>query len=229
MTAEENHGNVGAIDGNISAPLVFNFTADVDRYVLNLGNEIPDNYLPKKKIQAALKTLDKMKEQQENQSAVESVAWTSNSLPDDILGPLNEALDELSRNEPADFHPGSNSVVRDLVHPSMYCYVKGKSVVRGVPGNPLSETSQPVKTAGGLAKKFDSPELQFRKIFIKAGLVPPESLFFDKKNYQFESNGEWFDYEACVDRGDGLPAGYISGPGLKEGYLKWLGKTDAKI
>ena len=49
MTAEENHGNVGAIDGNISAPLVFNFTADVDRYVLNLGNEIPDNYLPKKK------------------------------------------------------------------------------------------------------------------------------------------------------------------------------------
>ena len=229
MTAEENHGNVGAIDGNISAPLVFNFTADVDRYVLNLGNEIPDQFLPKKKKQAALKTLDKMKEQQENQSAVESVAWTSNSLPDDILGPLNEALDELSRNEPADFHPGSNSVVRDLVHPSMYCYVKGKSVVRGVPGNPLSETSQPVKTAGGLAKKFDSPELQFRKIFIKAGLVPPESLFFDKKNYQFESNGEWFDYEACVDRGDGLPAGYISGPGLKEGYLKWLGKTDAKI
>ena len=61
MTAEENHGNVGAIDGNISAPLVFNFTADVDRYVLNLGNEIPDQFLPNKKKQAALKTLDKMK------------------------------------------------------------------------------------------------------------------------------------------------------------------------
>lgn len=34
-----------------------------------------------------------------------------------------------------DWHPGSNNQVRDLVHPSMYCYVAGKSV--GIDGKPI--------------------------------------------------------------------------------------------
>src|SRR5436305_1512728 len=33
--------------------------------------------------------------------------------------------------EPVDWHPGSNNQVRDLIHPSMYCYVKGVSKVNG--------------------------------------------------------------------------------------------------
>lgn len=33
-------------------------------------------------------------------------------------------------SEPIDWHPGSNEQVRDLVHPSMYCYVKGVSKLK---------------------------------------------------------------------------------------------------
>lgn len=34
---------------------------------------------------------------------------------------------DLAAKEPIDYHPGSNNQVRDLIHPSMYCYVKGVS------------------------------------------------------------------------------------------------------
>ena len=34
---------------------------------------------------------------------------------------------ELAEKEPVDYHPGSNNQVRDLIHPSMFCYVKGVS------------------------------------------------------------------------------------------------------
>src|SRR3972149_2149007 len=33
----------------------------------------------------------------------------------------------MSQREPIDWHPGSDQQVRDLIHPSMYCYVKGVS------------------------------------------------------------------------------------------------------
>ena len=50
-------------------------------------------------------------------------------------GVLNSELHALCQREisgfaaqePIDWHPGSNQQVRDLIHPSMYCYVKGVS------------------------------------------------------------------------------------------------------
>ena len=33
----------------------------------------------------------------------------------------------MMKQEPVDWHPGSDSKVRDLIHPSLYCYVKGIS------------------------------------------------------------------------------------------------------
>lgn len=49
----------------------------------------------------------------------------------EISGPLadliNLQISNLALNEPVDWHPGSNNCVRDLVHPSMYCYVNGES------------------------------------------------------------------------------------------------------
>ena len=58
---------------------------------------------------------------------VENLAWSDNIIPKSTLDALNEQVDIMCAQEPEDFHPGSGTVVRDLVHPSMYCFVKGVS------------------------------------------------------------------------------------------------------
>lgn len=58
-------------------------------------------------------------------------------------GVLNKTLHDKCKQEihammdriPVDWHPGSNDKVRDLIHPSLYCYVAGKSL--GLDGKPL--------------------------------------------------------------------------------------------
>jgi hypothetical protein len=52
-------------------------------------------------------------------------------LPEVLRKQLKETITEMLDKEPVDWHPGSNTQVRDLVHPSMYCYVKGVSKVNG--------------------------------------------------------------------------------------------------
>lgn len=42
-----------------------------------------------------------------------------------LMEGLNTLYDTLCQ-APADYHPGSNGVVRDLVHPSLYCYVNAE-------------------------------------------------------------------------------------------------------
>eukprot|EP00416_Gambierdiscus_australes_P026684 CAMPEP_0171080746 /NCGR_PEP_ID=MMETSP0766_2-20121228/16055_1 /TAXON_ID=439317 /ORGANISM="Gambierdiscus australes, Strain CAWD 149" /LENGTH=589 /DNA_ID=CAMNT_0011538015 /DNA_START=35 /DNA_END=1804 /DNA_ORIENTATION=+ len=44
---------------------------------------------------------------------------------------LNKLIDELKENEPADYHPDedSSNIVRDLVHPHLFPFVKGESQV----------------------------------------------------------------------------------------------------
>lgn len=40
---------------------------------------------------------------------------------------LKSIIHLLEKEEPVDWHPGSNQQVRDIIHPSLYCYVKGVS------------------------------------------------------------------------------------------------------
>lgn len=52
------------------------------------------------------------------------IVYNAEGLLDDcIRQSLKDMVIKLSENEP-DWHPGSNQQVRDLVHPSLYCYVK---------------------------------------------------------------------------------------------------------
>lgn len=48
-------------------------------------------------------------------------------LDENLHKELKEHIQKMLDTEPIDWHPGSNEQVRDLVHPSMYCYVKGVS------------------------------------------------------------------------------------------------------
>jgi len=49
-------------------------------------------------------------------------------LDPDLHQEFKSVIAEMAAQEPIDWHPGSNQQVRDLIHPSMNCYVKGVSI-----------------------------------------------------------------------------------------------------
>jgi len=59
---------------------------------------------------------------------------------------------EMSKNEKIDWHPGSNNQVRDIIHPSMYCYVKGLSKYKD---GTLSIEAEENKRYQWLPSRFD--------------------------------------------------------------------------
>lgn len=59
--------------------------------------------------------------------ATENIAWTNKVFEKELLLKFNNALDQFCNNEIPDFHPGSNNVVRNIIHPSLYCYIEGIS------------------------------------------------------------------------------------------------------
>lgn len=71
--------------------------------------------------------IEKFKQSILDGAEVENLAWSDNIIPKETLNALNEQIDIMCAAEPEDFHPGSGTVVRDLVHPSLYCFVSGVS------------------------------------------------------------------------------------------------------
>lgn len=63
----------------------------------------------------------------------DGVAFSDDIVPTALRESLLEHVDDFARSTPVDYHPGSGTRVRDLVHPSLYPYVQGKSQWRGVP------------------------------------------------------------------------------------------------
>ena len=63
----------------------------------------------------------------QTQTLPDGVAWSDNAVSADLKRRLNQQFSRMLKQEPADYHPGSDKQVRDLVHPSLYPYVKGLS------------------------------------------------------------------------------------------------------
>jgi predicted DNA-binding WGR domain protein len=59
----------------------------------------------------------------------DGVAFGDNVVPQALQESLRLGFDKLLAEGPPDFHPGSGTRVRDLVHPSLYPYVAGRSTV----------------------------------------------------------------------------------------------------
>ena len=58
----------------------------------------------------------------------EGVSWRDGAVPDQLAHALNLHVDELAASQAKpDYHPNSNGVVRDLVHPALYPYIHGTS------------------------------------------------------------------------------------------------------
>jgi len=50
----------------------------------------------------------------------EGVAFIDHAIPDKLTDSLMGHIDELKTKGPVDYHPHSNNVVRDHVHPALY-------------------------------------------------------------------------------------------------------------
>jgi len=57
----------------------------------------------------------------------EGVTFETGVVSEDLVKRLDSGIAELKASTKADYHPGTNNVVRDIVHPSLYPYVEGKS------------------------------------------------------------------------------------------------------
>lgn len=59
----------------------------------------------------------------------EGVLQDDAAVPEHLALSLRSQLEKLAAAEPVDWHPGSNNCVRDLVHPSLFPFVRGESTV----------------------------------------------------------------------------------------------------
>jgi len=66
---------------------------------------------------------------------VEGVAMVDDFLGEDLVQTLTSNIDALrsyqEKQNAIDYHPQSNNIVRDIVHPGLYSYIKGVSELRG--------------------------------------------------------------------------------------------------
>jgi len=65
-----------------------------------------------------------------NDVITEGVCYVKEKVSEDLKRSLITHIDEVAQKTPVDFHPKSNDIVRDLVHPALYPYVKGVSRVK---------------------------------------------------------------------------------------------------
>lgn len=65
-----------------------------------------------------------------NKLIQEGVCYMKGKVPDDLRKKLQEHINEVAQKTPVDYHPKSNDIVRDLVHPALYPYIKGVSKVK---------------------------------------------------------------------------------------------------
>ena len=73
------------------------------------------------------KKYEKLQNQNVKNYLESGVIFTKMSKP--IVNKLEKEIDKFSKNSKKDFHPFSNKKVRDLVHPSLFPYIKGKSKI----------------------------------------------------------------------------------------------------
>lgn len=57
--------------------------------------------------------------------------FSSDCLPTNLVDPILKGIKHIQSVENRDVHPGFDGLVIDIVHPSLYCYEQGKTLVLG--------------------------------------------------------------------------------------------------
>ena len=69
----------------------------------------------------------------------DGIAYSDDQVDRALVDRLRAGVQRLIDEEPVDYHPGSGTRVRDLVHPSLYPYIAGRSTLL----RPMPETPPP--------------------------------------------------------------------------------------
>lgn len=85
----------------------------------------------------------------------DGVAWSDDQVEPELAARLRAGVDRLCARESIDYHPGSGERVRDLVHPSLYPYIKGRSPIDGSMGRAIP----PVRDRFG--RPYESSDYQW--------------------------------------------------------------------
>jgi len=99
---------------------------------------------------------------QEKSLVPEGIALADGVIPDSLHNALMQEIDSFAAKTPVDYHPHSNDVVRDHVHPALYSYVKDVSpLVKVKPEPPASFLGHIQDTEGALSEGKDYWGRQF--------------------------------------------------------------------
>lgn len=74
-----------------------------------------------------LRWLRDLREAHQGKDRVESVAVVDDVLEPGEIAELSARIDELAKEQVPEYHPGSDGRLRDIIHPSLFCYVEGRS------------------------------------------------------------------------------------------------------
>ncbi|MBL9041382.1 MAG: DUF4246 family protein [Myxococcales bacterium] len=85
----------------------------------------------------------------------DGVSFADGVVDSALIERLRADVQRLIELEPVDYHPGSGTKVRDLVHPSLYPYIEGRSVLR----SPAPNREQPSQDRFG--RPFESSSYQW--------------------------------------------------------------------
>lgn len=88
-------------------------------------------------------------------SAPDGVAFADGLVEPALVERLRADVKRLVELEPVDYHPGSGTKVRDLVHPSLYPYIEGRSALQ----NPVAAGERPAHDRFG--RPFEGSRYQW--------------------------------------------------------------------
>ncbi len=74
---------------------------------------------------------DEVSNKNMNHLIKEGVCYVKGKVSDGLESNLRRNIDDLARKTQIDYHPNSNDIVRDLVHPALYPYIKNVSKLKG--------------------------------------------------------------------------------------------------
>jgi len=130
---------------------------------------------------------------QEKLLVQEGVAIADGFVPNSLHDKLMNQINDLANNTDADYHPHSNGIVRDLVHPALYSYVNGISPQKTLP--PVLNVSFPKRDDAPVEKSDNLSE----GMDISSEEETPVKTDYWGRTYEASSRYQWLPTYFNVD------------------------------
>lgn len=112
-------------------------------------------------------SFDALETHQNRKGLVEGVVIVDDVIGNDLAEVLTSSMNALAKHQElsdgVDYHPYSNCIVRDLVHPGLYSYVKGVTSLRAsaVVSEPTDSNSQADPSADFWGRRYEDSVYQW--------------------------------------------------------------------